>query len=135
MIGISDFIVGFFVAAGAFFSIVTAIGLIRLPDIYSRTHAASKSATLGVMCILIGTLVFFFTEEGLFNSRVVLGIFFVLITAPVGGHLIARASYNSGVKLWEKSIQDDLANKEEYEEKNRKINVEKNQIKKEGSRH
>ncbi|MGD7046266.1 monovalent cation/H(+) antiporter subunit G [Jeotgalibacillus proteolyticus] len=110
---INDYFIMFFVLVGAFFSVVTAIGLIRLPDIYSRTHAASKSATLGVMCILIGTLLFFWTEEGLFNSRVVLGIFFVLITAPVGGHLIARAAYNSGVKLWSKSIQDDLADKEE----------------------
>ncbi|KIL43662.1 monovalent cation/H(+) antiporter subunit G [Jeotgalibacillus campisalis] len=109
---INEYIIMFFILVGAFFSVVTAIGLIRLPDIYSRTHAASKSATLGVMCILIGTLLFFWTEEGLFNSRVILGIFFVLITAPVGGHLIARAAYSSGVKLWDKSIQDDLADKD-----------------------
>jgi len=114
VIEINDIFIGFFVVVGAFFSVVTAIGLIRLPDIYSRTHAASKSATLGVMCVLIGTLIFFLTEEAIFNSRIVLGIFFVLITAPVAGHLIARASYSSGVKLWENSIQDDLADKEKH---------------------
>ncbi|PPA70006.1 monovalent cation/H(+) antiporter subunit G [Jeotgalibacillus proteolyticus] len=115
MTDISDILIILFILIGAFFSVVTAIGLIRLPDIYSRTHAASKSATLGVMCILIGTLIFFLTEEGFFNSRIVLGIFFVLITAPVGGHLISRAAYNAGVKLWDKSIQDDLAKKEQFE--------------------
>lgn len=117
MTEISSFVIAFFVLVGAFFSVVTAVGLIRLPDVYSRTHAASKSATLGVMCIMIGTLIFFFIEEGIFNSRIVLGILFVLITAPVGGHLIARAAYNSGVKLADESTQDDLAKKDQYEAK------------------
>ncbi|HBQ76247.1 MAG TPA: Na+/H+ antiporter subunit G, partial [Exiguobacterium sp.] len=56
------------------FSLVTALGLIRLPDVYTRAHAASKSATLGVMSILIGVIIYFVTEDGFFSSRVVLGI-------------------------------------------------------------
>ncbi|WP_227397133.1 monovalent cation/H(+) antiporter subunit G [Jeotgalibacillus aurantiacus] len=112
---ISEYFVAGFILIGAFFSVVTAIGLIRLPDLYTRTHAASKSATLGVMCILIGTLIFFLTEDGMFNSRIVLGIFFVLITAPVGGHLIARAAYNMGVKPAPETVVDDLADKEKHE--------------------
>ncbi|TFE03778.1 monovalent cation/H(+) antiporter subunit G [Jeotgalibacillus salarius] len=120
MIDISEYFVVAFILIGAFFGVVTAIGLIRLPDLYTRTHAASKSATLGVMSVLIGALLFFFTEEGMFNSRIVLGIFFVLITAPVGGHLIARAAYNTGVKLAPESIQDDLAKKEQFEAKKKK---------------
>ncbi|KIL46898.1 cation:proton antiporter [Jeotgalibacillus alimentarius] len=120
MIDTSEYIIAAFILIGAFFGVVTAIGLIRLPDLYTRTHAASKSATLGVMSVLIGALLFFLTEEGLFNSRIVLGIFFVLITAPVGGHLIARAAYNSGVKLAPETVQDDLAKKEQYEAKKKK---------------
>ncbi|TFD95935.1 monovalent cation/H(+) antiporter subunit G [Jeotgalibacillus sp. R-1-5s-1] len=116
MIDVSEYFVAGFILIGAFFAVVTAIGLIRLPDLYTRTHAASKSATLGVMCILIGTLIFFLTEDGVFNSRVVLGIFFVLITAPVGGHLIARAAYNTGVKLAPETVRDDLADKEKHEQ-------------------
>ncbi|KIL42603.1 monovalent cation/H(+) antiporter subunit G [Jeotgalibacillus soli] len=108
MIEMSSFFIAFFVIVGAFLSVVTALGLIRLPDVYTRTHAASKSATLGVMSVLIGIMIFFWTQGG-FNSYFVLGIFFILITAPVGGHLLTRASYNSGVKLWEGSVQDDLA--------------------------
>ena len=125
MTEISSFVIAFFVLVGAFFSVVTALGCIRLPDVYSRTHAASKSATLGVMCILIGTLIFFFTEEGIFSSRVVLAILFVLITAPVGSHLIARAAYNSGIKLADESIQDDLAKKDHYETKSDEYKKEK----------
>ncbi|MDZ5472086.1 monovalent cation/H(+) antiporter subunit G [Bacillus sp. 31A1R] len=101
-------IIGMLIALGAFLSIVTAIGLIRLPDVYTRTHAASKAATLGVMLILLGTFFYFFLEDRHFNSRLILGIAFIFITSPVAGHLIARAAYNSGVKLWDKSVQDDL---------------------------
>jgi len=111
---ISDFFVAAFALIGAFFSLVTALGLIRLPDLYTRAHAASKSATLGVMSILISVIIYFIAEDGFFSSRVVLGILFVLITAPIGGHLIARAAYYSDVPLWKGSVQDDLAKNPEH---------------------
>nr|WP_197969819.1 monovalent cation/H(+) antiporter subunit G [Mesobacillus harenae] len=105
---IADLFIAFFIIIGAFLSLVTAFGVIRLPDVYTRNHAASKSATLGVMSILIGTFLYFYLIEGHFNSRIILGIAFILVTSPVAGHLISRAAYNSGVELWEKSVQDDL---------------------------
>lgn len=114
MTAISDFFVAAFALIGAFFSLVTALGLIRLPDLYTRAHAASKSATLGVMSILISVIIYFVAEDGFFSSRVVLGILFVLITAPIGGHLIARAAYYSDVPLWKGSVQDDLAKNPEH---------------------
>lgn len=108
MIEISRVIAAIFIIIGALLSLVTAFGLLRLPDVYTRNHAASKSATLGVMSIMLGTFIYFYIEHGHFNSRVLLGVFFVFFTAPVAGHLISRAAYNSGVKLWDKSILDDL---------------------------
>jgi multicomponent Na+:H+ antiporter subunit G len=109
MIEISiKFVIAAFIAIGAFLSLVTAFGLIRLPDVYTRNHAASKSATLGVMFILLGTFLYFYLEECHFNSRLILGIAFIFMTSPVAGHLISRAAYNAGVPLWEKSVQDDL---------------------------
>ncbi|AFS70673.1 MULTISPECIES: monovalent cation/H(+) antiporter subunit G [Exiguobacterium] len=114
MIAISDIFVAAFALIGTFFSLVTALGLIRLPDLYTRAHAASKSATLGVMSILISVIIYFVAEDGFFSSRVLLGIFFVLITAPIGGHLIARAAYYSDVPLWKGSVQDDLAKNPEH---------------------
>lgn len=120
MIAINEWIVAVFALLGMGFSLVTALGLIRLPDVYTRAHAASKSATLGVMSILIGAIIYFVTEDGFFSSRVVLGILFVLITAPIGGHLIARAAYYSDVPLWKSSVRDDLSkNKEHVEPKKR----------------
>jgi multicomponent Na+:H+ antiporter subunit G len=100
--------VGIFILLGAFLSLVAAFGLIRLPDVYTRNHAASKSATLGVMLTLLGTLIYFYFIENHFNSRLLLGIAFIFMTSPVAGHLISRAAYNSGVKLWGKSVSDDL---------------------------
>ncbi|OLN23728.1 Na+/H+ antiporter subunit G [Domibacillus antri] len=108
---ISDIIIVFLLLAGAFLSLVAAFGVIRLPDVYTRNHAASKSATLGVMFILLGTFIFFLAKDGFFSSRLLLGIAFFFITAPVAGHLISRAAYNSGVKMWDKSVRDDLKNK------------------------
>lgn len=120
MIAINELIVAVFALVGMGLSLVTALGLIRLPDVYTRAHAASKSSTLGVMSILIGVILYFVTEEGFFSSRVVLGILFVLITAPIGGHLIARAAYYGNVPLWKSSVRDDLSlNKEHVEPKKR----------------
>ena len=108
MIEIGKVIVAILVISGAFLSLVASFGVIRLPDVFTRNHAASKSATLGVMSLMLATFLYFYIEHGHFNSRVLLAIFFVFFTAPVSGHLISRAAYNSGVKLWDKSIRDDL---------------------------
>lgn len=108
---ISDVFIVFLLLAGALFSLVAAFGVVRFPDVYTRNHAASKSATLGVMCILLATFLYFLAKDGLFSSRLLLGIAFFFITAPVAGHLISRAAYNSGVKLWSKSVRDDLKDK------------------------
>ncbi|MBB6446257.1 multicomponent Na+:H+ antiporter subunit G [Bacillus benzoevorans] len=105
---IVDFLIGFLILAGALLCLIAAFGVIRLPDVYTRNHAASKAATLGVMFILLGTFIYFYAFEGHFNSRLILGIVFLFMTSPISGHLINRAAYNSGVKLWDKSVRDDL---------------------------
>jgi len=104
---IISIVVGVFILIGSLLSLITTVGLLRLPDVYSRTHAASKSATLGVLFVLLGALVFFYEESGL-DARLILGILFVFITSPVAGHLISRAAYYTNVPLWEKSVRDDL---------------------------
>ncbi|WP_088102561.1 monovalent cation/H(+) antiporter subunit G [Halalkalibacter urbisdiaboli] len=106
---ISSIFVSIFVLLGSLLSLVTTIGLLRLPDVYSRTHAASKSATLGVLLVLLGALLFFYKDSGL-DARLILGIVFVFITSPVAGHLISRAAYYTNVPLWDKSVRDDLKN-------------------------
>jgi multicomponent Na+:H+ antiporter subunit G len=93
---------------GTIFCLLSAIGLIRLPDVYTRSHALSKGSTMGVLFTLIGTFVFFLLEEDYFSIRLFLGIFFVFLTAPLSAHVITRAAYRSNVELAKESIQDDL---------------------------
>ncbi|MGG3941769.1 monovalent cation/H(+) antiporter subunit G [Peribacillus psychrosaccharolyticus] len=108
MIETFKLIAGILILLGAFLFLASTLGVIRLPDVYTRNHAASKSTTLGVISILIGTCIYFYAQHGHFNSRLILAIFFILLTAPVAGHLISRAAYNTNVKLWKNSSEDDL---------------------------
>lgn len=96
------------VLLGAVFCGLSAFGLLRLPDVYLRSHAATKSATLGVLCVLGGTFLYFLFSDGTVSLKLLLAIIFVFITSPVAGHLNGRAAYRSGVPLWEGSVQDAL---------------------------
>ncbi|TYR78728.1 Na+/H+ antiporter subunit G [Priestia megaterium] len=112
MTEISEFIVGIIILMGSLLTVVTMIGLVRLPDTYTRSHAASKSATLGILLILVGCLLFFWIEEGHINGQLLLGIVFIFITSPIAGHLLGRAAYYSGVPLSNKTVRDDLKTKQ-----------------------
>ncbi|WP_153732041.1 monovalent cation/H(+) antiporter subunit G [Sporosarcina obsidiansis] len=105
---IADIIIVLLVVVGIIFTIVTVIGILRLPDAYTRAHAASKSATLGVMSLLLGVFFHFWWNEGHFSIQLLLGIAFLFITSPIGGHLMSRAAYVAGVKPTELTVADDL---------------------------
>mgnify|MGYP003540544630 FL=1 len=105
---ISEWIAGGFILLGTVLTLLSGVGLIRLPDVYTRSHAASKSTTLGGLFILLGAFMFFWIDEGYFSIRLLLGIFFVFLTAPVAGHIICRAAYRSNVKLADRTVRDDL---------------------------
>ncbi len=105
---VSEIIAAILILIGTFFSFLSAIGILRLPDVYTRSHAASKSTTLGVLCILTGTFLFFLITDYYFSIRLLLGIFFVFLTAPVSAHMICRSAHRSGVPLSDTSVQDDL---------------------------
>jgi len=110
-------ITGALIFLGAALNVIAAFGVIKLPDVYTRNHAASKSATLGIMCILLGTCLYFFQSEGVFNSRLILAIAFIFITSPVAGHLIIRAAYNTNVPMCNNTIRDDLQGQEKIPSK------------------
>ena len=95
-----------FVFAGVFFVVVAGIGMVRMPDIFLRMSAATKAATLGLGLILVGTAVYFWELN--IAVRAIATVVFVLLTAPVSAHMIARAAYSDGVELWEKTQVDQL---------------------------
>lgn len=100
---VSDFLL----LLGAGFMLLAAIGLLRMPDLFTRMHSSTKSATFGVSFIMLGTAVAF---SGAFDivARALAVVVFMLATAPVAAHLIGRAAYLSGVPLWEGTLSDDM---------------------------
>lgn len=96
------------ILTGALLSAVSSFGLIRLPDVYLRSHAAAKSATLGVLCVLSGAFLYFAVFLDFVSVKLLLGIIFVFMTSPLSAHLTGRAAYRTGVPLWNRRIQDDL---------------------------
>ncbi|MBT2291200.1 Na+/H+ antiporter subunit G [Paenibacillus albidus] len=105
---IGELLIALLVLLGGLFCALSAFGLIRLPDVYLRSHAATKSATLGVLCVLLGAFLYFWFYLDTVSVKLLLAIVFVFITSPVAGHLNGRSAYRSGVPLWENSVQDDL---------------------------
>ena len=92
---------------GAGFSLIAAIGIARLPDIYTRMHSASKAGTLGSGLLLLG-LALYAGEVGVW-TRAVAAFVFLLLTAPVAAHLLARAAYAAGYKPAPETQVDALA--------------------------
>ncbi|MDS9472144.1 Na+/H+ antiporter subunit G [Sporosarcina pasteurii] len=115
---IGEFVGAFLILIGSIMSVVSAFGLIRLPDVYTRSHAATKSSTLAVLLTLLGAFVYFWTTAHFISVRLLLGIVFVFLTAPVAGHLLVRSAYRSKVKLADISGTDDLQDVLHQEEKN-----------------
>jgi len=87
-----------FLVLGGVLTLVAALGVLRMPDLFLRMHAATKAGTVGVASIAIGVMIHFGTLTVI--SRGVLVIAFFLLTAPVAAHMIARAAYRSGVSIW-----------------------------------
>lgn len=101
-----EFLLASLMLIGALFSFLAAVGLVRMPDLFTRMQAATKSGTLGVGCI-IAAVVIESGDLGL-GATGFLVIAFQFLTAPVAAHMIARAAYFTGVQLWEGTVQDDL---------------------------
>ncbi len=134
----TDILVAIFSLSGAIFILFASIGLIRMPDSYLRISVTTKAATLGIGLLLLAAAIHF--QDFSITTRVFAIILFILLTAPISAHLIGRASYFSGVKLWKHSIMNDLEGKynkatqelksEDVEELKKRKKKEKDLIKK-----
>jgi len=80
---------------GGFFLLVGSLGLIRLPDFYSRNHATGKSDTLGIMLVLLGFI--FYEGLSLNSAKILLILIFVFLTNPTATHALTNAAYYSGL--------------------------------------
>jgi multicomponent Na+:H+ antiporter subunit G len=108
----SEIFIIILMAIGGALMLLAGIGILRMPDLFTRMHVATKSATLGVGCVLIAVALFF-GDIGVF-TRALLVILFFFLTAPVGAHLIGRAGYIVGTPLWEGTKWDELKDKYDH---------------------
>lgn len=96
MTEIQNIICILFVVTGILFMLAGSMGIVRLPDFYSRTHAAGTSDTLGVIFIILGLIIY----EGLTltSFKLLLISIFIVLANPIGTHALARAAYKRGLK-------------------------------------
>ncbi|HEY0920506.1 monovalent cation/H(+) antiporter subunit G [Devosia sp.] len=93
---LQQYVAAAFMAAGAVFSLLAAVGVLRLPDLYTRMHAASKAGVVGAGLVLLAMAIE--SGDGSVIIRAVLGVLFLLLTTPVSAHLLAKAAYRAGYK-------------------------------------
>lgn len=93
------------ISAGTFFFAVGTIGILRLPDFYTRMHAVGKCETLGVVLIIAGLIIY----EGLtlLSLKLALIACFIFIANPTATHAVVRAALNSNVLPWTKNSRGD----------------------------
>ncbi len=94
------------VLIGTFFSVVGVLGYYRLPDVYTKLHAAGKVGVFGVVLLLVAATIW----TPLSLGRGLILIFLLLLTGPVTSHAISAAAYRLKVPL-RQAIRDDLADK------------------------
>lgn len=102
-----DVVAAVLLLSGVALALLAAVGILRLPDLYDRMHAATKPATLGMVLLLSGTALRLDEPRDIAKLALVAGLLF--LTAPVGAHMIGRAAHRAGVERSPSTVQDDLA--------------------------
>jgi multicomponent Na+:H+ antiporter subunit G len=96
---------------GVFFSLTGAVGILRMPDVYTRIQCSSKTITMGALPLLVAIAV----GKGpitTFGSRALFVGVLLLVLGPATGHALARAAYKIGVPMWKGSVQDEPREKQ-----------------------
>jgi multicomponent Na+:H+ antiporter subunit G len=102
---VTEIIVITLAAVGWAFSLSGAVGIMRMPDLYSRIQCSSKTITMGALPVLIALVV----GEGpisVYGSRALLVAVLLLVVNPAASHALARAAYKSGVPMWPGAVAD-----------------------------
>ena len=85
-----------FLVSGSFFAIVGGIGIVRMPEFYSRLHGGGVTDTLGAGLILVGLC--FQINSGLILAKLLMILFFLMVSSPSSCHALARSALSQGVK-------------------------------------
>ena len=90
---------------GATFGLLAAVGVVRMPDVFTRMQASTKASTLGLGCLLAAVALR--NPQTSFVVRAASIAAFMLLTTAVSAHVIARAAARSGARMWEGTIVDE----------------------------
>lgn len=93
-----DIIVGILLCLGTLFTLIASLGILRMPDLYTRMHAATKAGTVGLASLLLAVAIAI--PDITVISRVIGTMLFIFITAPVAAHLLGKATQESGYQVW-----------------------------------
>ena len=98
------------IAIGAIFALAGTIGILKMPDTYSRMQASTCVATLGVLGVTLGALlyaIFVMGSAAIAIKVAVIGLL-ILVTNPIGSHMLAKGAYKAGIRPEKKMDVDDL---------------------------
>lgn len=94
----TEVVVAVLLVFAGFFLLVSTVGLLRLPDFFSRTHAVGKSETLGALLFLVALGIH--SGPNLHTAKLALIIFLIAVTNPTGIHTLTRAALRKGMDIW-----------------------------------
>lgn len=89
-----DVVAAVFLLGGSAFALVAAIGVVRLPDLMSRMHAATKPQVIGLMMVLVGFALLL--RDPAILGMLVLIVVLQMLTSVISGHMLVRASFRAG---------------------------------------
>ncbi len=117
-----DIFIGLLSTIGALAILFASIGVVRMPDFYLRLSVTVKAATMGVGVFLICAAIVFPDSEVPVKALAI--IFFLLLTAPVGAHMIGRMAFRSKISVWKDTWIDDLESRYTVDEQDEKPSAE-----------
>ncbi len=109
---IIEIIASIVLLTGAGFMLISALGIVRFPDLYTRMHAATKASSLGVMLILTAVCIYFFSW--ILLVKAILTILFIFATVPVASHLIAGTAHILKIPRWKNTVMDEWEENERH---------------------
>ena len=105
-----DIICSVLLLLGCIFIFLASLGMLRMPDIFTRMSSTTKASSLGITLVFFSIIIYF--EDISLTIQMLVTILLIYLLSPISAHLIGRAAYFSGSKMWFKTKIEDTDDKE-----------------------